>query len=92
MQEGNSSFFFCTHVVPNASLALDEIPQLINILKGEMSFIGPRPEVLEYVNRFSGLEKYILEVRPGITDYKLLWRVLYADRGEVQERLCHSTC
>ena len=48
---------------------LDEIPQLINILKGEMSFIGPRPEVLEYVNRFTGLEKYILEVRPGITDY-----------------------
>lgn len=48
---------------------LDEIPQLINILKGEMSFVGPRPEVLEYVNRFQGLEKYILEVRPGITDY-----------------------
>lgn len=48
---------------------LDEIPQLINILKGEMSFIGPRPEVLDYVNRFNGLEKYILEVRPGITDY-----------------------
>lgn len=48
---------------------LDEIPQLINILKGEMSFVGPRPEVLEYVNRFIGLEKYILEVRPGITDY-----------------------
>ncbi len=48
---------------------LDEIPQLINILKGEMSFVGPRPEVLEYVNRFKGLEKYILEVRPGITDY-----------------------
>lgn len=48
---------------------LDEIPQLINIIKGEMSFVGPRPEVLEYVSRFSGLEKYILEVRPGITDY-----------------------
>lgn len=48
---------------------LDEIPQLINILKGEMSFVGPRPEVLEYVNRFKGVEKYILEVRPGITDY-----------------------
>lgn len=48
---------------------MDEIPQLINILKGEMSFVGPRPEVLEYVNRFTGLEKYILEVRPGITDY-----------------------
>ncbi len=51
---------------------LDEIPQLLNILKGEMSFVGPRPEVLEYVNRFTGLEKYILEVRPGITDYSSL--------------------
>lgn len=48
---------------------LDEIPQLVNILKGEMSFVGPRPEVIEYVNRFKGVEKYILEVRPGITDY-----------------------
>lgn len=48
---------------------LDEIPQLINIIKGEMSFIGPRPEVLEYVKRFQGQEKYILEVRPGITDF-----------------------
>jgi lipopolysaccharide/colanic/teichoic acid biosynthesis glycosyltransferase len=48
---------------------VDEIPQLVNIIKGEMSFVGPRPEVLEYVNRFTGMEKYILEVRPGITDY-----------------------
>lgn len=48
---------------------LDEIPQLINIIKGEMSFVGPRPEVLEYVKRFQGQEKYILEVRPGITDF-----------------------
>ncbi len=51
---------------------LDEIPQLINIIRGEMSFVGPRPEVLEYVRRFKGLEKYILEVRPGITDYSSL--------------------
>ena len=48
---------------------LDETPQLINIIKGEMSFIGPRPEVLEYVSQFKGKEKYILQVRPGITDY-----------------------
>lgn len=48
---------------------LDETPQLINIIKGEMSFIGPRPEALEYVRRFKGQEKYILQVRPGITDY-----------------------
>lgn len=47
---------------------LDEIPQLFNILKGEMSFIGPRPELLKYTSRYSGEEKYILQVRPGITD------------------------
>lgn len=51
---------------------LDEIPQLINILRGEMSFVGPRPEVLQYVNRFKGVEKLILQVRPGITDYSSL--------------------
>ena len=48
---------------------LDEIPQLINILKGEMAFVGPRPELLQYTSRYSGLERYILEVRPGITDF-----------------------
>jgi len=48
---------------------LDEIAQLINIIKGEMSFIGPRPELLKYTNAYVGLEKCILQVRPGITDY-----------------------
>lgn len=51
---------------------LDEIPQLMNIIKGDMSFVGPRPEVLKYVEMFQGLEKYILEVRPGITDWSSL--------------------
>ncbi len=48
---------------------LDETPQLINILKGEMSFVGPRPEIVKYVEAFEGNEKLILQVRPGITDY-----------------------
>lgn len=48
---------------------LDEIPQLFNILGGTMSFIGPRPELLKYVDKYEGNEKIILEVRPGITDY-----------------------
>ena len=52
--------------------SLDELPQLFNILLGQMSFVGPRPEVLKYVNLFDGLEKYILHVRPGITDWSSL--------------------
>lgn len=48
---------------------LDEIPQLFNIIKGEMAFIGPRPELLRYTEKYQGNEKKILEVRPGITDY-----------------------
>lgn len=48
---------------------LDEIPQLINIIKGEMSFVGPRPELIRYTSQYSDIENYILRVRPGITDY-----------------------
>ncbi len=48
---------------------IDEIPQLINILKGEMSFIGPRPELPFYTKQYNEEEKVILTVRPGITDY-----------------------
>lgn len=52
---------------------LDELPQLINVLKGEMSFVGPRPEVHHYVNMFTEEEKAILTVRPGITDWASKW-------------------
>jgi lipopolysaccharide/colanic/teichoic acid biosynthesis glycosyltransferase len=48
---------------------VDEFANLFNILRGEMSFIGPRPELLQYTNQYEGVEKYIFEVRPGITDY-----------------------
>ncbi|WP_270655483.1 sugar transferase [Eubacterium callanderi] len=48
---------------------LDEIPQLINIIKGEMSFVGPRPELLTYTDQYTHEERHILDVRPGITDY-----------------------
>lgn len=48
---------------------LDELPQLFNILKGDMSFVGPRPEVEEHTNEYTDEEKLILTVRPGITDY-----------------------
>ena len=52
---------------------LDELPQLINVLKSEMSFVGPRPEVQHYVDMFTEEEKAILNVRPGITDWASLW-------------------
>ena len=48
---------------------LDEIPQLFNIIKGDMSFIGPRPELLRYTEQYRGDELLIHRVRPGITDY-----------------------
>ncbi len=51
---------------------LDELPQLFNVLKGEMSLVGPRPEVLKYVEQFKGDYNHILKVKPGITDYAAL--------------------
>ena len=52
---------------------LDELPQLINVLRGEMGLVGPRPEVQMYVNMFTEEEKAVLSVRPGMTDYASLW-------------------
>ena len=52
---------------------IDELPQLINVLKGEMSLVGPRPEVEEYVKLYSEEEKAILSVLPGVTDYASIW-------------------
>lgn len=50
------------------SYKLDELPQLWNILKGDMSFVGPRPEVPEYVDTYTTQQRKVLEVRPGLTD------------------------
>lgn len=52
---------------------VDEIPQLFNVLKGEMSLVGPRPQVSYYTNLYSTKEKIILSVRPGITDLASLY-------------------
>lgn len=46
---------------------LDEFPQLINVLKGDMSLVGPRPEVRKYVDMYTAKQKRVLSVRPGIT-------------------------
>ncbi len=48
---------------------LDELPQLINILKGDMSFVGPRPEVCKYVELYTKIQQRVLTVKPGLTDW-----------------------
>ncbi|MBM3301297.1 MAG: sugar transferase, partial [Deltaproteobacteria bacterium] len=59
---------------------LDELPQLINVLKGEMSFVGPRPQVPWAVELYSKEEQAVLNVQPGIADYAF---VMLPSEGEV---------
>ena len=59
---------------------LDELPELWNILRGEMSFVGPRPDLPEYTDRLEGEERKILELRPGLTGPATL---LYANEEEL---------
>ncbi len=59
---------------------LDELPQLWNILKGEMSFVGPRPESPDYTKLYTDEQKAILELRPGITDFA---SIEFADLGSL---------
>jgi lipopolysaccharide/colanic/teichoic acid biosynthesis glycosyltransferase len=51
---------------------LDELPQLFNVLIGDMSLVGPRPEVRKYVDMYNAEQKQVLNVKPGITDYASL--------------------
>lgn len=53
-------------------LKIDEFPQIINILRGEMSFVGPRPEVLQEVERYGAKQRELLTVLPGMVDYATL--------------------
>jgi lipopolysaccharide/colanic/teichoic acid biosynthesis glycosyltransferase len=59
---------------------LDELPQLINVLKGEMSFVGPRPQVPQEVANYSAEERELLSVRPGITDWA---SIRFHNEGEI---------
>jgi lipopolysaccharide/colanic/teichoic acid biosynthesis glycosyltransferase len=59
---------------------LDELPQLINVFKGDMSFVGPRPQVQWAVDRYTPEERQVLNVRPGITDYASL---RFPNEGEI---------
>jgi lipopolysaccharide/colanic/teichoic acid biosynthesis glycosyltransferase len=65
---------------------LDELPQLFNVLRGEMSLVGPRPEAPEYVNRRSPIWQTVLQARPGITDLATL---LYRNEEELL-RTCND--
>lgn len=57
---------------------LDELPQLINVFIGEMSFVGPRPEVKKYVDLYIESQMEILKLKPGITDYA---SIIYMDEA-----------
>jgi lipopolysaccharide/colanic/teichoic acid biosynthesis glycosyltransferase len=59
---------------------LDELPQLINVFKGDMSLVGPRPEVPRYVKLYNEEQKKVLEVKPGITD---LASIRYRDENDL---------
>lgn len=59
---------------------LDELPQLFNVFKGDMSLVGPRPEVPRYVNMYTEEQRRVLEVKPGITD---LASIRYRDENEL---------
>lgn len=59
---------------------IDEILQLINVIKGEMTLVGPRPQIPSEVKMYSSFEKKLLMVKPGITDFS---SIIFADEGEI---------
>ena len=59
---------------------VDEIPQLVNVLFGKMSLVGPRPNVVADVNLYTDIEKGLLKVRPGITDIS---SIVFSDEGDI---------
>lgn len=63
---------------------LDELPQLYNVLCGDMSFVGPRPEVEKYVDLYSDTQRQVLSVKPGITDYA---SIIYSNENELLENV-----
>lgn len=62
---------------------IDELPQLLNVLKGDMSLVGPRPEVRKYVDLYTDEQRKVLNVRPGITDYA---SIEYVNESELLEK------
>ncbi|MFK2294568.1 sugar transferase [Bacteroides fragilis] len=64
--------------------SLDEIPQILNVLKGDMSLIGPRPDPLDWLGKYKEEEKVFLNVRPGITGYS---QAYYRNSADAQEKI-----
>ena len=64
--------------------SLDEIPQILNVLKGDMSLIGPRPDPLDWLDKYKEEEKVFLNVRPGITGYN---QAYYRNSADAQEKI-----
>ncbi len=62
---------------------LDELPQLINVFVGDMSLVGPRPEVRKYVDMYTPEQLHVLDVRPGITDAA---SIAYRNENELLEQ------
>lgn len=62
---------------------LDELPQLFNIFLGEMSVVGPRPEVKKYVDMYTEEQRKVLQVKPGLTDYA---SIKYSNENEILGR------
>ena len=78
---------------------LDEFPQLINIIRGDMSIVGPRPEVRKYVDLYTENQRKVLTVKPGLTDYaslkyihenELLARAEDSERTYIEEIMPHK--
>ena len=62
---------------------LDELPQLFNVFKGDMSIVGPRPEVPKYVAMYDAEQRKVLSIRPGITDYA---SIVFSEENELLSR------
>lgn len=65
---------------------IDELPQLINVLKGDMSLVGPRPEVKKYVDLYTEAQRKVLSVKPGMTD---LASIEFSNENELLENQCN---
>lgn len=64
--------------------SLDEVPQILNVLKGDMSLIGPRPDPLDWLDKYKEEEKVFLNVRPGITGYN---QAYFRNSADAQEKI-----